>query len=38
VLTPVRLAKAGAVRAKLAKLGIAERDVRRAVAWARGAK
>ncbi|MFM7346512.1 MAG: AbrB/MazE/SpoVT family DNA-binding domain-containing protein [Tagaea sp.] len=35
VLTPVRLSKADAVRAKLAKLGIAEADVADAVAWAR---
>ena len=35
VLTPVRLARADAVRAKLAELGISEADVREAVAWAR---
>jgi hypothetical protein len=35
VLTPVRLGKADAVRAKLAKLGITEADVADAVAWAR---
>lgn len=35
MLTPVRLQKADAVRAKLAALGIDERDVRDAVAWAR---
>lgn len=35
VLTPVRLSKADAVRAKLAKLGITEADVADAVAWAR---
>ena len=31
VLTPVRIARADAVRAKLADLGIAERDVAQAV-------
>ena len=35
MLTPVRLQKADAVRAKLAALGIGEDDVRDAVAWAR---
>lgn len=35
MLTPVRLQKADAVRAKLAALGISEDDVRDAVAWAR---
>ena len=35
VLTPIRLTRAGAVRAKLAELGISEADVDRAVAWAR---
>lgn len=35
MLTPVRLQKADAVRAKLAALGIDEGDVRDAVAWAR---
>lgn len=35
VLTPVRLTKADAVRAKLAALGLSEADVDRAVAWAR---
>lgn len=38
VLTPVRIAKANAVRAKLAQLGITERDTENAVAWARRAK
>ena len=38
VLTPVRLTRAGAVRAKLAELGISETDVAEAVAWARRAK
>lgn len=35
VLTPVRVNRAGAVRAKLAELGISETDVADAVAWAR---
>jgi len=35
VLTPVRLNKAGAVRSKLAEMGIGEEDVADAVAWAR---
>ncbi len=35
VLTPVRLNRADAVRAKLADLGIAESDVAAAVAWSR---
>jgi hypothetical protein len=35
VLTPVRLNKAGAVRAKLADLGINEDDLSDAVEWAR---
>ena len=35
VLTPVRLNRADAVRAKLADLGMAEDDVSGAVAWAR---
>ena len=35
VLTPVRILAADAVRAKLAKLGIGERDVSAALAWAR---
>jgi hypothetical protein len=38
VLTPVRISRAGAVREKLAALGIAEADVRAAVKWARGRK
>lgn len=38
VLTPVRLTRAVAVRAKLADLGISEADVAEAVAWARRAK
>ena len=35
VLTPVRLNRADAVRAKLADLGLTERDVAEAVAWSR---
>ena len=35
VLTPVRVARADAVRAKLAELGMKEEDVAEAVAWAR---
>lgn len=35
VLTPVRLNRADAVRAKLAELGISEDDVAAAVTWAR---
>ena len=35
VLTPVRVNRAGAVRAKLVELGISETDVVDAVAWAR---
>lgn len=38
VLTPVRVQRANAVRAKLAELGITERDVAEAVAWARRRK
>ena len=39
ILTPVRVQRAGAVRAKLAELGINEQDTADAVAWARrGAK
>ena len=38
VLTPVRLARAGAVRAKLVELGVSEADVAEAVAWARRAE
>ncbi|MFM7533582.1 MAG: AbrB/MazE/SpoVT family DNA-binding domain-containing protein [Rubrivivax sp.] len=37
VLTPVRILRADAVRAKLAELGVAEQDVADAIAWARGA-
>jgi hypothetical protein len=35
VLTPVRIQRADAVRVKLAELGLSERDVADAVAWAR---
>ncbi len=34
-LTPVRITRAGTVRAKLAELGLSEADVADAVAWAR---
>lgn len=36
ILTPVRMQRAGAVRAKLVELGIDQNDVDQAVAWARG--
>jgi hypothetical protein len=36
VLTPARIGRADAVRAKLAELGLTEADVAEAVAWARG--
>ncbi|HET8747854.1 MAG TPA: AbrB/MazE/SpoVT family DNA-binding domain-containing protein [Ramlibacter sp.] len=36
VLTPVRVSKADAVRAKLDELGITEQDIDDAVKWARG--
>lgn len=35
VLTPVRLTRADAVRAKLAELGITDTDITEAKAWAR---
>ncbi|GAB4251806.1 MULTISPECIES: AbrB/MazE/SpoVT family DNA-binding domain-containing protein [Deferrisoma] len=35
VLTPVRIQRADALRAKLAELGLTEEDVAEAVAWAR---
>lgn len=35
VLTPVRIQRADAVRAKLSQLGISEDDVAKAVKWAR---
>ena len=37
VLTPVRLQRADALRAKLAELALSEADVADAVAWARSA-
>lgn len=37
ILTPVRIQRADAVRAKLAELEISEQDVEDAVAWAREA-
>lgn len=36
VLTPVRIQRGDAVRAKLAELGLSEADITDAVAWARG--
>lgn len=36
VLTPVRIQRADAVRAKLAELDLTKEDVNDAVAWARG--
>ena len=36
VLTPVRIGRADAVRAKLAELDLTEADVADAVTWARG--
>jgi hypothetical protein len=38
VLTPVQIRKTGAVREKLAALGIREKDVTDALAWARRGK
>jgi hypothetical protein len=38
ILTPLSLQRGDAVRAKLAELGIGEKDVRDAVKWARGGK
>ena len=38
VLTPVRIQRADAVRAKLAALNLGEQDVTDAVAWARRSK
>lgn len=37
ILTPVRIQRADAVRAKLAALDLAPQDIDDAVAWARGA-
>jgi len=36
VLTPVRIQRGDAVRAKLAELNLGEQDVADAIAWARG--
>ena len=38
ILTPVRIQRADAVRAKIAELGLQEQDVVEAVAWARRAR
>ena len=38
ILTPVRIQRAGAVRAKLAELELREQDVADAVAWTRAAR
>lgn len=38
VLTPVRLDQAEKVRSKLNRLGITEKDIRAAVAWARSSR
>lgn len=38
VLTPVRIQRGDAVRAKLAELGLNETDIGNAVSWARGRK
>ncbi len=35
VLTPVRFTRADAVRSRLAELGLSEKDITAAVAWAR---
>ena len=35
ILTPVRIQRAGAVRAKLAELGVNEQDIADAVQWSR---
>ena len=35
VLTPVRISRADAVRAKFAELGLSDTDVAEAIAWAR---
>jgi len=37
VLTPVRIQRADAVRAKLAELNLSDQDVKDAIAWARKA-
>lgn len=38
VLTPVRVNRADAVRARLAEIGLSEQDVDKAVSWARSAE
>ena len=38
VLTPVRIQRGNAVRAKLAELNLSESDIANAVAWARRSK
>ena len=38
ILTPVRIQRADAVRAKLAQLDLQEQDIADAVAWARAAR
>ena len=38
VLTPMRLARAGTVRAKLAEMGLSEADIAEAITWARRAE
>ncbi len=38
VLTPVRIQRGDAVRAKLAELGLNETDIADAISWARGKK
>ena len=38
VLTPVRVNRADAVRARLAEVGLSEQDVAGAVSWARSAE
>jgi hypothetical protein len=38
ILTPVRIQRADAVRAKLAELALTEKDVAAAVVWARKSK
>jgi len=38
ILTPVRIQRADAVRAKLAELDLQEQDIENAVAWARRAR
>lgn len=37
ILTPVRMQRAGAVRAKLAELELGEQDIADAIAWSRQA-